>query len=559
MNILGISCFYHDAAACLFRDGRIIAAAQEERFNRKKNYPDFPLQAANYCLQAGNITINDVDYVCFYEKPFLKFYRVVLSHLRSFPFSFPNFISTMPSWLQDRLIMPLVFKRELGYEGKVLFVKHHLSHAASAFLVSPFEDAAILTADSVGEWATMTLGRGSGNKIKIIKEMRFPDSLGLIYTAVTTYLGFEALEGEGKVMGLAAYGAPRYLDAFERLVSARPDGSFTIDQRYFGFNRGTRMYSGAFVRAFGKERKPEEKIEERHCDIAASLQKFTEETLLRTARHLHAETKAENLCLAGGLFLNCVANSRLQEETPFKEVFIQPAAGDAGGAIGAAAYACHSLLGNKRTHAMADAYLGPGFSDSQIKRTLVNAGVSFREMDEDALCRYVAAKIAQDRIVGWLQGRMEIGPRALGNRSILANPCNPDMKDILNLKVKHREPFRPFAPVALEERAAEFFEASGPSPFMLLAPRVKEDKKKLIPSVTHVDGTARLQTINSKTNPLLWKLIKEFENITGIPVIINTSFNLRGEPVVCTPQDALNCFLKTRMDCLVLGNCVVEK
>lgn len=559
MKILGISCFYHDAAACLVVDGRIVAAAQEERFNRKKNYPDFPLRAANYCLQAGNITINDVDHVCFYEQPFLKFLRVVLSHLRAFPGSYPNFSRTMPSWLQDRLIMPLVFKRELGFEGKTLFIKHHLSHAASVFLPSPFEEAAILTADSVGERATMTQGRGSGNKIGISKEMRFPDSLGLVYTAVTTHLGFEALEGEGKVMGLAAYGKPKYLELFRHMIPVNRDGSFTVDRRYFGFNSGTRMFTKLFTETFGKERLPEGKIEERHCDIAASLQAFTEETLLVIARALHEETKSDNLCLAGGLFLNCVANQRILEETPFKNIFIQPAAGDAGGAIGAALYADHCLLDNPRRYPMTDAYLGPEYSETTIRKKLQNAGVAFEEYDEGALAALVASKIAEGKVIGWLQGRMEIGPRALGNRSILADPRKPEMKDILNLKVKHREPFRPFAPVALEERAAEFFDIKEPSPFMLLAPRVREDKRTAIPAVTHVDGTARLQTVNEKTNPKLYRLIKEFGRLTGIPVIINTSFNLRGEPVVCSPGDALDCFNRSAMDCLVMGNFVVKK
>lgn len=559
MNILGISCFYHDSAACLLRDGQIISAASEERFNRQKNSPLFPSQAAHYCLQAGDISVYDLDYVGFYEKPFLKFSRVVLSHLRDYPFSLKGFLDTAPLWLQDRLIMPLVFKKELGFEGKTLFIKHHLSHAASAFLVSPFDEAAILTADGVGEWATLTCGYGRGQDITITREMRFPDSLGLLYTAVTTFLGFEALEGEGKVMGLAGYGKASYSDKFKEIVKVRPDGSFSLDKRFFSFSRGGKMYTHRFGKMFGSERIPEAEIKERHCDIAASLQKFTEETLVAIARNLHRETGLSRLCLAGGLFLNCVANSRIMEEAPFKEIFVQPAAGDSGGALGVAAYAYYSLLKNPRNYAMSDAYLGPDFSDMQIKRILINAGVAYQEMAEEDLCKYAARRISENKIIGWFQGRMEFGPRALGNRSILADPRNAGMKELLNSKVKSRESFRPYAPAVLEERANEFFVLDGTSPFMLLSPRVRADKKSLIPAVTHIDDTARVQTVNRKTNPRFWALIKEFENITGIPLIINTSFNLRREPVVLSPQDALDCFKRSRMDCLVLGNHIVER
>ncbi|MDD5730479.1 MAG: carbamoyltransferase, partial [Candidatus Omnitrophica bacterium] len=553
MNILGVSCFYHDSAAALLKDGKIVAAAQEERFNRSKNSPDFPIQAINYCLQSQNLTIGDIDYIGFYEKPFLKFSRVVLNHLKTYPFSLKNFLDTLPYWLQDRLIMPLVFKRELGFEGKVIFIKHHLSHAASAFLASGFDEAAIFTADGVGEWTTATLGFGKANEIKIEKEMIFPDSLGLLYTAVTTYLGFEALEGEGKVMGLAGYGKPVYLDQFMKIIRTKPDGSFKIDQSYFGFyNEGCRMYKRKFVKMFGKEREREGRIEQRHCDIAASLQKFVEDTLIKISLDLHKMTKAENLCLAGGLFLNCVANQKILDQTPFKRVFIQPAAGDSGGSIGTALYIYNSILKNPRSYEMTDAYLGPCFLAAEIKRTLINKDVKFKEFDEEDLCRYIAGKISEGKIIGWFQGRMEIGPRALGNRSILADPRNPDMKELINSRVKNREPFRPYAPVVLEEKAADYFKMSNLSPFMLLAPEVREEKKKIVPAVTHVDGTARVQTVNRNANPRLYRLIEEFGKITGVHVIINTSFNLRGEPVVCTPENALNSFLKTKMDCLVL-------
>lgn len=559
MNILGVSCFYHDSASCLVKDGKVIAAASEERFNRQKNSQVFPSRAINFCLQAGDITANDIDCIGFYEKPFLKFYRVILSHLQAYPFSLKNFLDTLPSWLKDRLIMPLVFKKELGYEKTVLFIKHHLSHAASAFLVSPFEEAAILTADGVGEWATMAYGFGRGNDIKIIKEMHYPDSLGLLYTAVTTYLGFEALEGEGKVMGLAGYGKPKYLDKFREIVLVRPDGSFRINQKFFGFNKGSRMYSNKFIKTFGKERKASETIEQVHCDIAASLQKFIEDSLISIARNLHKETKMDNLCLAGGLSLNCVANAKVMEETPFKRVFIQPAAGDSGGAMGVASYIYHVLLKNPRNFVLQDAYLGPRFSLNQIKRILINHEVSFKEFDEKELLKYVARRISEDKIIGWFQGGMEFGPRALGNRSILANPCNPKMKDLLNSRVKQREPFRPYAPAVLEEKASDFFKAKQFSSFMLLAAEVREDKKAVIPAVTHVDGTARVQIVSKHTNPRFWGLIKEFEGITGVPIVINTSFNLKGEPIVCSPEDALVDFQKSQMDVLVLENCVVEK
>jgi carbamoyltransferase len=559
MNILGISCFYHDAAACVICDGKVIAAMSEERFNRDKSSPIFPLRAINFCLQKANLTVYDIDYVGFYEKPFLKFYRVLLSHLRSYPFSYRNFMETMPHWLEERLFIPLRLKNDLGYEGKTLFIKHHLSHAASAFLVSPFEEAAILTADGVGEWATLTMGIGRGKDIKIIKEMHFPNSLGLLYTAITTYLGFEALRGEGKIMGLAGFGKASYIDKFREMVTVKDDGSFLIDQKFFGLNKGSRMYSNRLLSVFGKAREPNADIQQRHCDIAASLQKFTEDTLVLIANHLYRQTKIDKLCLAGGLFLNCIANSKIIEQSPFKDVFIQPAAGDSGGALGAAAYIHNSLLGNPRTFLMNDAYLGPDFSPSQIKKALLNKGMDFKELPDAELFKYVARAISENKIIGWFQGRMEFGPRALGNRSILANPINPQMKDLLNAKVKKREAFRPYAPAVLEERVSEFFEGGQFSPFMLLSGVVKEDKKDIIPSVTHIDKTARLQTVNKNSNPRFWQLIREFENITGVPVLINTSFNLRGEPIVCTPEDAISCFTRSQMDCLVLGNYVLEK
>lgn len=559
MNILGISCFYHDSAACLLRDGKVIAAAQEERFNREKNSPAFPINAINFCLQSANMVMYDVDYIGFYEKPFLKFSRMIISHLRAWPFSLKSFLDSMPVWLQDRLIMPLIFKKELAFGGKVLFIKHHLSHAASSFLVSPFEESAILTADGVGEWASLTYGIGKGDNIKILKEIRFPDSLGLLYTAVTAYLGFKANQEEGTVMGLAAYGQPSYLDKFRKIVRVKDDGSFRMDQSFFGFNRASRMYTRKFIKMFGRERRPGDKIEERHRDIAASLQKFIEETTLAMARHVHDETGLDKLCLAGGLFLNCVANAKILEGTPFKEVFIQPAAGDSGAAVGVASYIYNSILGNERSYRMEDACLGPDFSNSQVKRALLNQDLDFKELSDLELSRHIASQIAQDKIIGWFQGRMEFGPRALGNRSILADPRNPRMKELLNAKVKKRESFRPYAPAVLEERARDFFNAKQFSPFMLLAAGVRGDKKAVIPSVTHIDGSARVQTVSKNTNPKFWQLIKEFENLTGVPLIINTSFNLRGEPIVCSPEDAARSFKASQMDCLVLGNFVTER
>jgi len=402
MNILGISCFYHDSAACLLSNGKIIAAAQEERFIRRKYAPDFPINAVNFCIQAQNASIYDIDYIGFYEKPYLKFLRVVSSHLRAYPFSLKNFLNVIPHWLGDRLILPLVFQRELGFKGKTVFIKHHLSHAASAFLVSPFEESAILTADGVGEWATMSLGFGKGNQVRIWKELYFPDSLGLLYTAVTTYLGFKALEGEGKIMGLAGYGKPVYLDKLKEIVMVKPDGSFKLDQRFFGFfNEGSRMYTSRFLKAFGRQRLPQDKIEERHCDIAASLQKLVEDIIIKITRNLYDETKTDKLCLAGGLFLNCVANHKILENTLFKEVFIQPASGDSGGALGAAAYIYYAFLGNNRSYVMTDAALGPEFSTGQIKRVLLSHNLIFKESEDPFFSRCIAQKIARNEVVGW--------------------------------------------------------------------------------------------------------------------------------------------------------------
>jgi carbamoyltransferase len=558
MNILGISCFYHDSAACLIKDGVVIAAAQEERFIREKNSAAFPIHAINYCIQAGGISFKDIDYVGFYEKPYLKFSRVIIDHIKSFPFSYKNFLRSMPYWLQDRLSLPIHLKKEIGYEGKLLFIKHHLAHAASSFLVSPFEEAAILTIDGVGELATLSCGIGKGNKIDIKKEIIYPDSLGLLYTAVTTYLGFAANSGEGKTMGLAGYGQPSYIDKFRKIVHVSSDGSFKMDQSYFGIIKGQRMYSNKFVRMFGKPKSKDEEFNQRHYDIAASLQKLIEDIIILIAQNLYKETKIDKLCMAGGVALNCVTNQKILEETPFKEIYIQPAAGDAGGALGVAAYIYNSILDNPRTFVMKHAYTGPEYSPESIKRALLKANLQFKEYNDDELTKFIALKLSENNTVGWFQGRMEFGPRALGNRSILGNPCTNEMKDILNKKIKQREPFRPFAPVVHQDKANIYFEMYGDSPFMLLAPKVRNEMKSLIPAVTHVDGTARVQTLTKEANPLLWDLINEFGKITGVYLLINTSFN-RQEPIVCNPDEAISCYNRTKMDYLVIGNYVVER
>lgn len=562
MNILGLACHYHDSGACVVKDGVLVAASSEERFNRQKNSSDFPVYAINSCLQDAGITIYDIDYVCFYEKPYLKFSRVIVDHLRSFPFSLGNFIRNVPQWLQDRLIIPMTLKQEIGFEKEkdsVLFIKHHLSHAASAFYPSPFEQAAIITADGVGEWASTTFGVGRGNKIEVLGELVYPDSLGLIYSAVTTHLGFWANRGEGKVMGLAAYGKPTYMDQLNSMVDVKPDGSFRLDTSFFGFNKGKTMYSKKFLKIFGPARVPESGLEQRHFDIAHSLQKFTEERLIAIANHVHKISGMDNLVLGGGIFLNCVANHKILEHTPFKNVFIQPAAGDSGGCIGAALYAYHGLLGNSGRVELKSAALGPESTTTQIKRAFAAQDTEYTEYADDELFKLVAGAIADDKIIGWVQGRMEFGPRALGHRSILANPCSKGMKDYLNEQVKKREGFRPYAPAVLEENALEYFELKNLSAFMLLSPKVVPGMQERIPAVTHVDGTARVQTVNREQEPRFWGLIKAFGDITGVPVLLNTSFNLRGEPIVNTPEDAISCFNRTNMDMLVIGNCVAVK
>jgi carbamoyltransferase len=559
MNVLGISCYFHDSAASLWSDGKLVAAAQEERFNRKKNTSEFPIQAINSCFQASGLSLRNIDYIGFYEKPYYKFYRVVFNHLKSWPWSYPNFRTSMPKWLKDRLTLPLTLKNELGFDKTPIFVPHHLSHAASAFLLSPFERAAICTADSVGEWATLSCGIGEGKKISISKELRYPHSLGLVYSAMTTYLGFKAYSGEGKVMGLASYGKPSLVKKFDEIVKVKDDGSFWVDERYFRFNAGHRMYGKKIEELFGPERVPESPITDRHKDIAASLQNFFEDILLKTVQSLKKETKAESLCLAGGVFLNCSANQRILEDSGFKNVFIQPAAGDAGGALGVAAYINHNILGYERNPPQISSSLGPSFNNSSIEMALRTFDFKYKRFQEEELIETTARALADGKTVGWFQGRAEFGPRALGNRSILASPLNESMRDYLNSEVKRRELFRPFGPVVPEESAVEYFEIRTSSPFMLLAPQVKREARKKIPAVTHADGTARVQTLNRDTNPRLYSLLRAFEKLTTIPVLINTSFNLRGEPIVGTPEDALTCFRKSKLDFLALEDYWVSK
>lgn len=559
MVVLGLSSYFHDSAASLWVDGKLVAAAQEERFNRQKNTPVFPIQAINSCFLTAGISPAEIDEIGFYEKPYFKFYRVIFDHLRSWPKSYSSFKRSIPKWFQERLSLPLTLQEELGFEKKPYFIPHHLSHAASSFFLSPFEEAAICTADSVGEWASLSCGSGKGNSIELHKEMRYPQSLGLVYSAVTTYLGFKAHSGEGKVMGLASYGKPSLTKKFEEMVSVLPDGSFKVDPSYFPFNSGERMFSQKLVDALGPARIPESEITERHEDIAASLQEFFESALLKITQRLYQETRLKNLCLAGGVFLNCSANQKILEHSGFKNLFIQPAAGDAGGALGVAAYINHAILNQPRTGQQESSSLGPQFSAGEIERALRAHGLVFRKLSQVELLEVVASALSQDRTVGWFQGRMEFGPRALGNRSILASPLTEKMRDHLNHQVKKREGFRPFGPVVCLEDASRFFDLDIPSSFMLLAPKVRKEMQGLIPAVTHADETARVQTLIESQNPRLYALLKLFGKNTGTPVLINTSFNFRGEPIVCSPEDAVLCFKKSALDTLAIEDYWVEK
>ncbi|MDX0696589.1 carbamoyltransferase family protein [Sinorhizobium medicae] len=592
MRILGISAFYHDSAAALIEDGRIVAAAQEERFTRKKHDSAFPANALAYCLAAAECEMAQIDHVVFYDKPFLKFERLLETYLASVPRGFRSFKMAMPLWIKEKLFQKKLLRSQLGklagvkeWSGSLLFTEHHLAHAASAFFPSPFPSAAVLTMDGVGEWCTTSLGHGRGKDFEILKEIRFPHSLGLLYSAFTYYTGFKVNSGEYKVMGLAPYGRPIFVKRIlDNLVDLKEDGSFRLDQRYFNYCAGLTMTSPAFHSLFGAEpRTPESPLTQREMDLAASIQAVTEEIVLRLARFARRETGERHLCLAGGVALNCVANGKLLKERIFDDIWIQPAAGDAGGAVGAALAAWHGYLGNGRSpdgrDGMAGAYLGPAFDQRDIEKRLTASGAVYEVLDDETLIASTVDALVEEKAVGWMQGRMEFGPRALGARSILGDPRSPTMQKTLNLKVKYRESFRPFAPSVRREDVAEWFDIDVDSPYMLLVADVLDrhrlatvsdeadlfGKDRLnvprskIPAVTHVDYSARVQTVHRETNPRYWQLLSEFKARTGCPILVNTSFNVRGEPIVCTPEDAFRCFMGTEVECLVVGNCFLKK
>ena len=560
-HVLGISCFYHDAAAALLKDGEIVAACQEERLSRKKHDSEFPARAVRYVLKEAGIGPEQLDAVGFYDKPLLKFERMLSTYVATFPRSFNSFRKAIPVWLHQKLWVPSLIRKELKpYQGPILFAEHHMSHAASCFLPSPFEEAAILTVDGVGEWATASFGVGKGRDITLFKEIRFPHSLGLLYSAFTYYLGFKVNSAEYKVMGLAPYGKPVHFERImKEMVHLNDDGSFKLNMKYFSYDYGLTMTNGAFDEFFGgPPRKPETWMNEREFDIAASVQKVCEEVVLKMVNYIQRETGLENLCMAGGVALNCVANGRVIRETRMKNLFVQPAAGDAGGAVGVAHYIYNTVRRQPRGKAWSHAFLGPAYSDAEIARYLDSTGARYRTLSDRELVDGTARRLSEGNVVGWFQGRMEFGPRALGGRSILADPRDPKMRDTLNMKIKFREGFRPFAPSVLADKAPDWFEIEGDSPYMLLVAQVREGKR-VIPSVTHVDNSARLQTVTRAESPLYYDLIAEFGRLTGVPVVINTSFNVRGEPIVCTPHDAYLCFMRTNMDHLVLGHHVLDK
>jgi carbamoyltransferase len=599
VSILGISAFYHDSAACLVIDGEIVAAAQEERFTRIKHDHHFPVHAARYCLAEANLTARELDYVGFYDKPLLKFDRLLETYLDYSPSGFTSFLKSMPLWMSEKLWMPDLIRTELAkadgedderqakkngkkFEWKLLFGDHHESHAASAFYPSPFDEAAILTIDGVGEWATSSIGTGKGNELTLLQELRYPNSVGLLYSAFTYYTGFKVNSGEYKVMGLAPYGQPAYVKAIkENLLEVRDDGSIKLNQDYFSYSQGLRMTNVTFDKLFGgPPRKPESEITQREMDLARSIQVITEEVMLKMARYVHRETGMKHLCLAGGVALNCVANGRVLKEAPFESIWIQPAAGDAGGSLGVALAIWHRYLGKPRLvnggDAMKGSYLGPRDSEAEIEKFLRENHLAYTKYSREQLPEVVAELLAAEKVVGLHQGRMEFGPRALGCRSIIGDARSPQMQSVMNLKIKYRESFRPFAPSVLREHVSEWFELDADSPYMLLVADVAADKRvavdaeltgldklKLrrsqIPAATHVDYSARIQTVSRETNPLYWDIIEAFRKRTGCPVIVNTSFNVRGEPIVCTPEDSYRCFMRTEMDYLVLENFVLSK
>ncbi len=590
MHILGISCYYHDAAACILKDGELIAAAAEERFSRKKHDSGFPHHAIDFCLEAAGITADELDYAVFYEKPLLKFERILLSTLGTYPLSAGFFRESMIAWFNEKLWIKTQLLDKLRIPpSKLLFTEHHVSHAASAFFCSPFDEAAVLTIDGVGEWTTATVGHARGtwstegqNSIELFGEIRFPHSLGLLYSAFTAYLGFEVNEGEYKVMGMAPFGEPRYIDKVYRTVEIGPDGSFRLNMDYFTFQHShRRTYGRKFVELFGPERQREAEFftpkthpdrdgaaareNQRFADIAASIQAVTEEIMIKMARYAHQRTGSKRLVMAGGVALNSVANGLILDQTPFEELYIQPEAGDAGGALGAALYAYHVILGQPRKMVMEHTYYGKGYSPGEIRAFLDREGIPYQYIeDEDVLLDRTVETILQGGVVGWHQGRFEWGPRALGNRSILADPRRPEMKEIVNLKIKFREPFRPFAPVVTEERAPEFFEmgqyrGQHTPRFMLVVRPIPQDKQSLIPAVTHVNGGGRLQSVRRSDNPWYYELIERFGQATGVPVLLNTSFNLRGEPIVTSPQNALHTFQRGALELLVIDRFMIYK
>jgi carbamoyltransferase len=586
MNILGISAFYHDSAACLVRDGEIIAAAQEERFTRKKHDFSFPEKAIEYCLEAGKINSASLDYIAFYDKPFIKFERILETYMAFAPSGIQSFVMAIPLWIKQKLWMKEFIKKQLGYEGKIIFPEHHESHAASAFFASPFPEAAFLTIDGVGEWTTTSYGIGKNNQIDILSEIHFPHSLGLLYSAFTYYTGFKVNSGEYKVMGLAPYGQPKYKDLIlSELMDLKEDGSFKLNMDYFNYCTGLTMTNRKFNKLFGgPPRKPESTVTQREMDLARSVQDVTEEVMLRMAHHIHHETGQKNLCLAGGVALNCVGNGKILREGPFDNIWIQPAAGDAGGALGAALFVWYQYLDNQRTadgqkDFMKASLLGPEYNDKQILEYLEANNISYNKLSAEEMPAKIADLIAGQKTIGWFQGRMEFGPRALGARSIIGDARSPGMQEIMNLKIKFRESFRPFAPSVLREKASDFFDIDTESPYMLIVAPVKENIRRTmteeeqgyfgldklhvvrssIPAVTHVDYSARVQTVLKESNPVYYEMIGKFAERHGCPVIINTSFNVRGEPIVCKPQDAYLCFMRTNMDYLIMGNYLLKK
>jgi carbamoyltransferase len=590
MYILGISAFYHDSACCLLKDGEIVAAAQEERFSRIKHDSSFPVKSIQFCLKEANISLLNVHHVVFYEKPFLKFERLLETYLSFAPKGLFSFLKAMPVWIKEKLFQKSLIKKNLKKlypelkEIQILFTEHHLSHAASAFFPSPFDEAIILTADGMGEWASTSVSLGIGNSVTIQKEIKFPHSLGLLYSAFTYFLGFRVNSGEYKVMGLAPYGKPVYVEnILNSLIDLKEDGSFKLNMKYFSYATGLKMTNKRFEKLFGcPPRNPESEILDIHMDLAASIQEVVELILVRIVKDIKEEYKINNLCLAGGVALNCVANSRILKEAGLDDIWIQPASGDAGGAIGAAYLGWHHFLDNRKPIVSGDlmkgCFLGPSFKHDEIKNILLSRKCSFLEIEEDELIKKIAVELEQGKVVGWFQGKMEFGPRALGSRSILGDPRNPEMQIKMNLKIKFRESFRPFAPSVINEFLEDFFEFERPSPYMLFTATVKDkfllyedginskkgleklnEKRSMLPAITHVNNTARIQSVHIETNPKFYKLLKEFYNLTGYPLLVNSSFNVRGEPIVCTPEDAIKCFFNTDMDVLVLEGFFLEK